>query len=340
MPTKTFSLAGTLDISQLKTAVNNLLLRHTNLRAAFIYQGLENPVQIVTQDVEVPWKIHDLSSLAPIEQHMHLERLMTEDLSQRFDLSKPPLMRFTLLILLLLLFFRSAFTPVTAAAPADAERMKFAGTLAVLRGDQRLLLFTLGGIFSTAVYGPLLTYLSQYLIVVETASVAYETVAYLSAANAVVVISLQYLFGSWIKEEKLLAWVSLVSAAFVVGLIGLSLSQELWIWVFAIIIFTIGEIIIVPAEYMFIDKIAPNHLARDLLWHAKPRLHGSRHWTNCVRNSIEIRNARCNVLRLDQHDVNWFVVLLRWLPTGRERRKKRCSCGMKRRTIATEINMA
>ncbi|EPA92891.1 MFS transporter [Pseudomonas umsongensis] len=167
---------------------------------------------------------------------------------------------FTLLILLLLLFFRNVFTPVTPAAPADAERMKFAGTLAVLRGDQRLLLFTLGGIFSMAVYGPLLTYLSQYLIVVVTASVAYETVAYLSAANAVVVISLQYLFGSWIKEEKLLAWVSLGSAAFVVGLIGLSLSQELWIWVIAIIIFTIGEIIIVPAEYMFIDKIAPNHL--------------------------------------------------------------------------------
>lgn len=167
---------------------------------------------------------------------------------------------FTLLILLLLLFSRSAFTPVTPTVPADIERMKFAGTLSVLRGDQRLLLFTLGGIFSMAVYGPLLTYLSQYLIVVETASVAYETVAYLSAANAVVVISLQYLFGSWIKEEKLLAWVSLGSAAFVVGLIGLSLSQELWIWVFAIIIFTIGEIIIVPAEYMFIDKIAPNHL--------------------------------------------------------------------------------
>lgn len=90
-------LAGTLDTTQLKTAVNNLLLRHTNLRAAFIYQGLENPVQIVTQDVEVPWKIHDLSSLAPVEQHMHLERLLTEDLSQRFDLSKPPLMRFMLI---------------------------------------------------------------------------------------------------------------------------------------------------------------------------------------------------------------------------------------------------
>ncbi|MCK8688634.1 condensation domain-containing protein, partial [Pseudomonas umsongensis] len=90
-------LAGTLDTTQLKTAVNNLLLRHTNLRAAFIYQGLENPVQIVTQDFEVPWKIHDLSSLAPVEQHMHLERLLTEDLSQRFDLSKPPLMRFMLI---------------------------------------------------------------------------------------------------------------------------------------------------------------------------------------------------------------------------------------------------
>lgn len=160
----------------------------------------------------------------------------------------------------MLLAFRGAFRASAIDAPPPEAPIGFGQSLKAMRGDRRLVLFTLGGICSMVVYGPLLTYLAQYLIVVKSAAIAYETVAWVSAANAAVVISLQYIVGTWIKEEKLLQWVTLGSAAFILGLLGLSMSTEMGVWVAAIVVFTLGEIIIAPAEFMFIDMIAPKNL--------------------------------------------------------------------------------
>lgn len=88
----------------------------------------------------------------------------------------------------------------------------------------------------------------------------YETIAWVSAANAVAVISLQYIVGTWIKEARLLLWITLGSGALVLGLLGLSISTALGIWIVAILIFTLGEIILAPAEFMLIDMIAPKNL--------------------------------------------------------------------------------
>ncbi|GAA2794567.1 hypothetical protein XF35_39845 [Streptomyces platensis subsp. clarensis] len=169
--------------------------------------------------------------------------------------------------LLPLLIFRGLFTAGTAegkgaedAEDSDDESMNFREVLRVMRADRRLGLFTLGGILSIVVYGPLLTYMSQYLGMVESRDTALRLVAYISAANAIVVISTQYVIGSRLKEKTLLRWLTWGTGAFVLGLIGLALSTEVWIIVAAIVVFTIGEVIVVPAEYMFIDNIAPANL--------------------------------------------------------------------------------
>lgn len=171
--------------------------------------------------------------------------------------------------LLPLVIFRRLFTrgPAEAKAAegaesegADDESMNFREVLRVMRADRRLGLFTLGGILSIVVYGPLLTYMSQYLVLVESRDTAYRLVAYISAANAIVVISTQYVIGSRLKEKTLLRWLTWGTGAFVLGLVGMALSTEVWIIVAAIVVFTIGEVIVVPAEYMFIDNIAPANL--------------------------------------------------------------------------------
>lgn len=141
-----------------------------------------------------------------------------------------------------------------------AERPEFAAVLRTMRADRRLGFFTLGGILSIMVYGPLLTYMSQYLMLVDSQDDAYRTVAYISAANAVVVIALQYLLGSRLREKTLLRWLTWGTAAFVVGLVGLASSAQLWLMVAAVAVFTVGEVIMVPAEYMCIDMIAPDDL--------------------------------------------------------------------------------
>jgi MFS family permease len=169
--------------------------------------------------------------------------------------------------LLPLVIYRRLFTATDApenrpadAAASDEESMNFREVLRVMRADRRLGLFTLGGILSIVVYGPLLTYMSQYLVLVESRDSAYRLVAYISAANAIVVISTQYVIGSRLKEKTLLRWLTWGTGAFVLGLIGMALSTEAWIIVAAIVVFTIGEVIVVPAEYMFIDAIAPSNL--------------------------------------------------------------------------------
>ncbi|MEV8627085.1 MFS transporter [Streptomyces sp. NPDC051079] len=171
--------------------------------------------------------------------------------------------------LLPLVIFRRLFTggPAGAKGAEGAEEssdsdesMNFREVLRVMRADRRLGLFTLGGILSIVVYGPLLTYMSQYLVLVESRDSAYRLVAYISAANAIVVISTQYVIGSRLKEKTLLRWLTWGTGAFVLGLVGMALSTEVWIIVAAIVVFTIGEVIVVPAEYMFIDNIAPANL--------------------------------------------------------------------------------
>ncbi|MFC7310683.1 MFS transporter [Streptomyces monticola] len=145
-------------------------------------------------------------------------------------------------------------------AADDTEPLGFGQVLRVMRGDRRLALFTLGGILSIMVYGPLLTYMSQYLVLVQPREEAYQSVAYISAANAVVVIALQYALGSRLRDKTLLKWLTLGCAAFIAGLIGLSVSTHALVLVLAIAVFTVGEVIVVPAEYMFIDNIAPAKL--------------------------------------------------------------------------------
>jgi MFS family permease len=47
---------------------------------------------------------------------------------------------------------------------------------------------------------------------------------------------------------------------FIVGLIGFSLADSLVGWCVAMFIFTLGEMIIYPADFLFVDTLAPEEL--------------------------------------------------------------------------------
>ncbi|MFD5873437.1 MFS transporter [Streptomyces sp. NPDC060322] len=172
-----------------------------------------------------------------------------------------------------LLVFRRRFLPAgrdttapTGAAEQNAERQDeeetptFRQVLAVMGADRRLTYFTIGGILSIVVYGPLLTFMSQYLVLVEDRDTAYRLVAYISAANAITVIGAQYALGSRLRQDNLMKWLTIGIGAFVLGLAAMSLSTNAAIIVIAVVIFSLGEVILVPAEFTFIDSIAPDHL--------------------------------------------------------------------------------
>ncbi|MFE0640692.1 MFS transporter [Streptomyces sp. NPDC058877] len=140
------------------------------------------------------------------------------------------------------------------------ETPKFRQVLKVMGADRRLTYFTIGGILSIVVYGPLLTFMSQYLVLVEDRDTAYRLVAYISAANAIVVIGAQYALGSRLRQDNLLKWLTAGVGALVLGLVAMSLSTHAAVIVIAVVIFSLGEVVLVPAEFTFIDSIAPDNL--------------------------------------------------------------------------------
>ncbi|MNO93986.1 putative transporter [compost metagenome] len=129
-----------------------------------------------------------------------------------------------------------------------------------LARDQRLVYFTLGGVLSAVVFGQFTAYLSQYLVVTTSPAEAARLVGYLVTTNAVTVIALQYLIGRRISRQRLMPWLLAGMGLFIAGLLGFSLAGSVLAWCLAMLVFTLGEIIVIPAEYMFIDLIAPEHL--------------------------------------------------------------------------------
>ncbi|MGW2231142.1 condensation domain-containing protein, partial [Streptomyces formicae] len=89
-------LEGPLDRAALRAAAEGLLRRHANLRSSFRYEGVNRPLQLVHREVPVPWNDVDLTPLKEEDRAAEADRVVTEDRGRRLDLSKPPLMRFTL----------------------------------------------------------------------------------------------------------------------------------------------------------------------------------------------------------------------------------------------------
>ncbi|AYM89648.1 MFS transporter [Serratia sp. 3ACOL1] len=151
--------------------------------------------------------------------------------------------------------------PIEDTGNTPPSVLNFRQTLNVLRGDRRLIYFTLGSTLGAVVFGQFTGYLSQYLIIVSDAEFAYKVIGVVMIVNACIVIALQYLLSRGMRQDNMLRWLMLGTLFFVLGLIGFMLAGlSIWLWVLAMAIFTLGEIIVIPVEYMFIDFIAPPHL--------------------------------------------------------------------------------
>ncbi|SDB57589.1 Na+/melibiose symporter [Pseudomonas sp. NFACC23-1] len=145
-------------------------------------------------------------------------------------------------------------------ARESAKPVPFLAVGKLLLRDYRLVCFTLGGLLSAVVFGQFTAYLSQYLVVTTTAQSTYRIISALVTTNALMVISLQYVIGRKISHRHLNLWLAAGLSLFILGLAGFAVADTLLLWVIAMAVFTVGEIIVFPTEYMFIDNIAPDHL--------------------------------------------------------------------------------
>jgi len=87
---------GKLNVKILQQCLNEIIRRHEVLRAAFVTED-ERPKQMVLPELSLDIPLIDLSHLLKSEQEARSIQLATEDAQTPFDISRPPLLRASLL---------------------------------------------------------------------------------------------------------------------------------------------------------------------------------------------------------------------------------------------------
>ncbi|MGY0503163.1 amino acid adenylation domain-containing protein [Nocardia sp. FBN12] len=78
-----------VDVERLHEAAQAVLDRHDNLRVAFATDAAGTPLQVVLDDIDVPWQVIDADNAA-------YQRIRAADLAAHFDMTAAPLLRFTM----------------------------------------------------------------------------------------------------------------------------------------------------------------------------------------------------------------------------------------------------
>jgi amino acid adenylation domain-containing protein len=89
-------LKGRLDLTAFERSVNEIIKRHEVLRTTFKLEG-DQPIQIIAPSVSLNVSLLSLKDFPADKREAEVQRLAAEEARRRFDLSKGPLLRATLL---------------------------------------------------------------------------------------------------------------------------------------------------------------------------------------------------------------------------------------------------
>ncbi|WP_434641010.1 efflux MFS transporter YdeE [Klebsiella sp. I138] len=154
------------------------------------------------------------------------------------------------------LVFIQLFVQRTSAAFAENNATQWSPS--VLLRDRALMWFTLSGLLASFVGGSFASCISQYVLVVADSDFAEKVVAVVLPVNAAVVVVLQYAVGRRLSARNIRPLMTFGTGCFILGLGGFILADNsLLLWGIAAAVFTLGEVIYAPGEYMLIDNIAP-----------------------------------------------------------------------------------
>ncbi|NET72096.1 MAG: amino acid adenylation domain-containing protein [Sphaerospermopsis sp. SIO1G2] len=90
-------LSGQFNYSAFQKAWDKVINRHSVLRSSFYWEEIEKPLQMVSKQVEIPWKQLNWQHLTTDEQQQKLEEFLVSDRQEGFALEQAPLMRFTVI---------------------------------------------------------------------------------------------------------------------------------------------------------------------------------------------------------------------------------------------------
>jgi NRPS condensation-like uncharacterized protein len=92
-----YSLRGVLNLTAFERAWQQIIERHTVLRTSFYWEDIDNPLQVVCRQVQLPLQQYDWREIEPVEQQRRLNEFILSDRKQGFDLSQECLMRLSLI---------------------------------------------------------------------------------------------------------------------------------------------------------------------------------------------------------------------------------------------------
>jgi amino acid adenylation domain-containing protein len=91
-----YEIQGRLDEEALQESARRLVRRHGNLRTSFDLSSYSEPLQLVHNNVEMMVPVYDLRHLPPEEQERTHHAFIHDEWHKVFDLTKPPLVRFSI----------------------------------------------------------------------------------------------------------------------------------------------------------------------------------------------------------------------------------------------------
>ncbi len=92
-----YRLEGELDAEAMRGAWQRVVDRHEALRTGFLWEDLDEPLQVVLGKVKLPFTVEDWRALSEPVQRQRLDAFLQADRRAGFDLNVPPLMRIALL---------------------------------------------------------------------------------------------------------------------------------------------------------------------------------------------------------------------------------------------------
>ncbi|MBN2909563.1 MFS transporter [Polycladomyces sp. WAk] len=137
----------------------------------------------------------------------------------------------------------------------ETGRVALFASLRVLTRDRALKWLVLGGVLSMTVHGQMSVTLSQHLE--QSMPNAVWLFSVLLSVNSLVVIIGQVPLGRWVEKKEPLTGVLGGSILLAVGEVGFAFSSGWAAYMLSMILFTIGEVLLVPSEYALIDRITP-----------------------------------------------------------------------------------
>lgn len=140
----------------------------------------------------------------------------------------------------------------------ETEKPSIRLSIKAVGRDKILLLFIIGGILATTVNGQFSVTLSQYFNHDLKSGIKFLGILWTAHSLTIIVLSIP--LSSFMEKRAPFKSVVIGTLLFVSGLIGFAFSFNLVTFIVSMVVFTMGEIFLIPAQYAIIDKITPDNI--------------------------------------------------------------------------------